>query len=124
MLLMVQIHYVVMIFTFLKISDDGIIEDIGFEGTGCAISKSSGSLLTTSLIGKKVDQANSIKDAFIQLLTESECSDEMKSTLGKLTVFEGVKEFPIRVKCATLIWRAFESAVDSDANCISKVSTE
>ena len=87
---------------------DGIIEDIGFKGTGCAISKASGSLMTETLIGKKIEDVLNIKDNFLNLVTEE---DAEKVKLGKLIVFEGVKKFPVRVKCAALVWRALEDAL-------------
>ena len=85
---------------------EGIIEDIGFKGTGCAISKASGSLMTETLIGKKIEDVLNIKDNFLNLVTEE---DAEKDNLGKLIVFEGVKKFPVRVKCAALVWRALEA---------------
>tara|TARA_B100000427_G_scaffold287176_1_gene261615 strand:+ start:1333 stop:1779 length:447 start_codon:yes stop_codon:yes gene_type:complete len=87
---------------------EGIIEDIGFKGTGCAISKASGSLMTETLIGKKIEDVLNIKDDFLDLVTED---DVKKDNLGKLIVFEGVKKFPVRVKCAALVWRALEDAL-------------
>ena len=87
---------------------EGIIEDIGFTGSGCAISKASGSLMTETLIGKSIDTVLSIKDDFLNLVTEDKVE---KEKLGKLIVFEGVKKFPVRVKCAALVWRALEDAL-------------
>jgi len=111
-------------YIFLKISSDGLIEDIGFDGSGCAISKSSASMLTTALIGKTISEASTVKDGFIEMVTQDDCDQQAKDLLGKLKIFEGVKEYPIRVKCATLIWRAFESAVSADSNTVIDVSTE
>ena len=97
---------------------EGIIEDIGFKGTGCAISKASGSLMTETLIGKKIEDVLNIKDNFLNLVTEE---DAEKDNLGKLIVFEGVKKFPVRVKCAALVWRALEDALlnESDDHTIT-----
>ena len=92
---------------------DGIIDDIGFEGMGCAISKASGSLMTETLIGKPIDFVLDIKDKFINLVTED---DAVKENLGKLVVFEGVKKYPVRVKCAALVWRALEDALINTSN--------
>jgi nitrogen fixation NifU-like protein len=89
---------------------DGIIKDVGFEGHGCAISKSSASILTTSIKGKTVKEALDMKDNFLKLVTES-CDGNCAQCLGKLKIFEGVKKYPVRVKCATLIWRALEDAL-------------
>lgn len=97
-------------YVFVKV-DDGVVTDIGFKGQGCAISKSSGSLMTVSLKGKPVDDVLEIKDLFLKLVSE-ELSSEEKEKLGKLKVFEGVKQFPVRVKCAALVWRALEDALN------------
>ena len=86
---------------------DNVIQDIGFKGEGCAISKSSGSIMTSTLIGKPVEEALSIKAKFLGMIL----SEKEHEPLGKLDVFKGVKQYPIRVKCATLIWRALESAL-------------
>ena len=105
---------------FLKVKDN-IIEDIGFTGEGCAISKSVSSMMTQQIKGKHVDEVIKIKDTFIQMLTENLNADEAKHIIGHLTLYENVKDFPIRVKCATLIWRALEAAL---TNKEEKVTTE
>jgi nitrogen fixation protein NifU and related proteins len=87
--------------------DNGSITDIGFTGHGCAISKSSGSLMTSTIKGKSLDEAITLKDQFLGMLIEDRTSEDM----GRLAVFANVKRFPVRVKCATLIWRALEDAL-------------
>ena len=87
--------------------DNGSITDIGFMGQGCAISKSSGSLMTSTIKGKRVDEAIILKDQFLEMLIADRPSEDM----GRLAVFANVKRFPVRVKCATLIWRALEDAL-------------
>jgi nitrogen fixation NifU-like protein len=104
---------------FLTIEND-TIKDIGFHGNGCAISKSVSSMMTTHILNKTTSDVIKIKDTFIELLTDS-LTDEDLEHLGHLTLFENVKEFPIRVKCATLIWRALEAALNKTE---SKISTE
>ncbi len=111
-------------YIYLKVNEDNIIEDIGFDGSGCAISKSSGSLLTSSIIGKHISDASELKDCFIELITSDNSTEESKQKLGKLTIFEGVKDYPIRVKCATLVWRALESALESKVGETTEISTE
>ena len=96
---------------FLTIDEAGVIQDIGFQGAGCAISKASASLMTTFVKGKPVKEAEEIKDSFLQLLTQEEVSPAAKEKAGRLTIFEGVREFPVRVKCATLIWHALADAL-------------
>ncbi|MCP4481620.1 MAG: SUF system NifU family Fe-S cluster assembly protein [bacterium] len=104
-------------FVFLDIKE-GIIEDISFHGSGCAISMSSGSLMTTHLKGKTVDYAYQNKDVFLKMVSKDMTSEE-KKILGKLSVFEGVKDYPVRVKCAALVWRALEDALGKNKGEIS-----
>ena len=107
---------------FMKIKENRI-EEIGFYGEGCAISKSSGSLLTQKIQGLTTQESEKIKDLFIRLLSsEEQLQDKEKQQLGSLKVFEGVKKFPIRVKCATLIWRTIERALNQSES--GDVSTE
>ena len=101
----------------ILIKDDKI-EDIGFKGVGCAISKASGSMMTDALKGKTVEECLALKDKFLDLVTQDK---ELDASLGKLKVFEGVKQFPVRVKCAALVWRALEDALEqgSEEHCVS-----
>jgi nitrogen fixation NifU-like protein len=92
---------------FVK-EQDGLIEQIGFEGAGCAISTSSASLMTEALKGKTVADAERLLARFLDLLTKDEPVPE---DLGKLAVFSGVREFPARVKCATLAWHTLRAAL-------------
>ena len=99
----------------LLLGDEGVIEEIRFEGYGCAISKASASLMTQQLKGRSVEEAKAAFASFLELVTAdvSEPVDPVKA--GKLAVFAGVREFPMRVKCATLAWHAMKSALDGDA---------
>lgn len=101
---------------YLKVKD-GKISDASFEGQGCAISTASASLMTDTLKGKTVEQAEKIFEEFHKLVTEGEEPDE--SHLGKLSVFAGVSEFPARVKCATLCWHTLKAALH-DENSAAK----
>ena len=95
---------------YLKIDDDGIITDVGFEGAGCAISVASASLMTDALIGKTEEDAKALFSNFHgMMMEEGEGADAQQ--LGKLGVLSGVKEFPMRVKCATLAWHTLQSAL-------------
>jgi nitrogen fixation NifU-like protein len=97
------------------------IQDVSFEGSGCAICMASCSLMTEALKGHTVAEAEALFGRFHDLLTnDAAIVDE--DVLGKLTVFEGVREFPVRVKCATLPWHAFRAAVHQTVN--HSVSTE
>ena len=96
---------------YLSVDDSGIIKKIGFEGQGCAISKSSASIMTTMIEGKSLKEAGDLQSNFIHLVTDSEVSESVRSKAGRLKIFEGVKQFPVRVKCATLIWHALADAL-------------
>jgi len=109
-------HYTI----YLKI-EDGIIKDIGFDGSGCAISKASGSVMTTILKGKPVTEAEELFKKFHDVVTGSMDAEEAIMDLGKLGAFAGVAEFPSRVKCASLAWHAMHQGISSDE---SEISTE
>jgi nitrogen fixation protein NifU and related proteins len=89
-----------------------VIEDVSFQGSGCAISRASASLMTSAVKGRTRGEAASLFDRFHRLVTGS-LSPAESETLGKLAVFSGVSEFPIRVKCASLSWHTLKSALDS-----------
>src|SRR3954469_23516884 len=94
---------------FLKLAGDRV-QEITFEGAGCAISTASASLMTEALAGKTLAEARALFEQFHELLTGGEAGDP--ETLGKLAVFSGVREFPMRVKCATLAWHTFKAALE------------
>jgi nitrogen fixation NifU-like protein len=98
--------------------EDGRISDIGFQGSGCAISKASASLMTSALKGKTAAEAGDLFERFHHLVT-SDAADP--DDLGKLAVFSGVREFPARVKCASLAWHTLRAALDGKGE---KVTTE
>ncbi|MGH9459132.1 MAG: Fe-S cluster assembly sulfur transfer protein SufU [Thermoanaerobaculia bacterium] len=98
--------------------EDGTIRDFGFEGSGCAISKASASVMGTLVKGKSADEAKELHDVFRKLVT-GEAKPDLAS-LGKLAAFAGVSEFPARVKCAILPWHAMASALEQpEAETIS-----
>lgn len=101
--------------------EDGVIQDIGFEGQGCAISTASASLMTEALKGKSESEAAALFEALHDLLTDqdAEKSDEITDRLGKLTVLGGVKEYPMRVKCATLAWHTLAAALEHSETPVS-----
>jgi nitrogen fixation NifU-like protein len=102
--------------------EDGVIQDVGFEGAGCAISTASASLMTQAVMGKRVDEAEGLFHAVHDVLTdEGRTTSASTGLLGKLSVLVGVKEFPMRVKCATLAWHTMHAAL---ANAQSTVTTE
>jgi nitrogen fixation NifU-like protein len=100
---------------FLKLDDGKRIEDASFEGEGCAISVASASLLTDTVIGMQVPQALDVFAAFTEQLTIGHGANNETWPLDKLQALFGVREFPARVKCATLAWHALESAIRQQA---------
>jgi len=103
---------------FLKLEDD-VVRDVSFVGSGCAISTASASLMTESLKGKTREEALQLLEKFHDLLTTD---TPVSRDLGKLVVFCGVREYPARVKCATLAWHTLKSALTGAAS--EPVSTE
>jgi nitrogen fixation NifU-like protein len=103
---------------YLRI-EDGVIEEISFQGHGCAICTASTSLMTESVKGRAVDEVRSLFEEFHHMLTG--VAEEQGVELGKLRVFEGVREYPVRVKCATLAWHTLNAAV---ADADEPVTTE
>ena len=97
---------------------DGVIEDVHFEGAGCAISTASASLMSEALKGKTPAQAAAMFDAFHALVT-GHVPEQGGPALGKLEVLGGVAEFPIRVKCATLAWHTLQAALRGDTQPVS-----
>ena len=107
---------------YVKLSGDAI-DDVRFEGAGCAISTASASLLTEAVKGKTLEEARNLFEGFHELLTgDPSVSAQAGAELGKLAVFSGVREFPVRVKCATLSWHTLQAALDRSSNSISTES--
>jgi nitrogen fixation NifU-like protein len=105
----------------LYLSLDGdVIKDAAFQGSGCAISKASASLMTDALKGKSVAEARDLFEQFHAMITSDPVSEA--PDLGKLSVFAGVREFPTRIKCASLAWHTMKAAVGGDS--AAPVSTE
>jgi nitrogen fixation NifU-like protein len=98
--------------------ENGVVKDVGFEGQGCAISKASASLMTEAVKGRSVEEAEKIFEAFHELVTSDPRNAPEDGDLGKLAVFGGVREFPMRVKCATLCWHTLRSAL-ADGGVVS-----
>jgi nitrogen fixation NifU-like protein len=105
-------------FTIYVTTEGDSIRDITFQGSGCAISKASASMMTQSLKGKNKAEAAKIFERFHKLVTGQESSNG-EAELGKLTVFSGVSEFPVRVKCATLAWHTLRAALEDKQEAVS-----
>jgi nitrogen fixation protein NifU and related proteins len=105
---------------YLNLDENNIVEEIKFDGIGCTISQASASMMTQILKGKTKEEAEKIFQEFQQMLVSDLDINNQQNSLGKLTIFSGVKEYPSRVKCATLAWHTMNSALQSK----NKVSTE
>lgn len=95
------------------------IKDIGFLGSGCAISKASASMMTAGVKGKTKAEAEALFSEFHKMLAGGPAAAFDKSKLGKLSVFSGVSEFPVRVKCATLAWHTLRTGMEADGKIVS-----
>jgi nitrogen fixation protein NifU and related proteins len=104
---------------YLDVAGDRI-RDLSFEGAGCAISTASASLMTEALKGRSVEEARQLFHGFHELVTQGKEGED----LGKLAVFTGVREYPMRVKCATLAWHTLLAALDANDAEDQSVSTE
>ncbi len=103
--------------------EDGVVEDVAFEGNGCAISMASASLMTEIIKGRGEAEARALFERFHRLLT-SDDADLDELDLDKLAVFAGVREFPVRVKCATLAWHTLAAALDRRTDDVSTEDLE
>ncbi len=97
--------------------DGDTIRDIGFQGSGCAISKASASMMTQSVKGKSKQEAEKLFSDFHKLVTGQENGN--RADVGKLAAFSGVSEFPVRVKCATLAWHTLHAALEGKQDAVS-----
>jgi nitrogen fixation NifU-like protein len=102
-------------FIYLDLEGD-IIKDISFQGSGCAISKSSASLMTSILKGKTKAEAEALFEKFHAVVTSEIGSEQELEELGKLAVFSGVRDYPARVKCASLAWHTMINALREESN--------
>jgi nitrogen fixation NifU-like protein len=99
--------------------DGDVVKDLAFQGSGCAISTASASMLTETLKGKTRSQAEALFNKFHQLVTGDPLNRPLPADLGKLEVFAGVREFPMRVKCATLAWHTLNAALRNRGGTVS-----
>ena len=102
---------------FLRL-EEGVVADVAFQGSGCAISKASASLMTDAIKGRPVAEVRDLFERFHRMVTTP--PDQTVDNLGKLSVLAGVREFPVRVKCASLAWHTLKAALDRETT----VSTE
>ena len=104
---------------YLSIEDE-VVKDVGFEGSGCAISKASASMMTQAVKGKSKEQAETLFKEFHSMVTGELDEESEDNSLGNLKIFAGVREFPVRVKCATLPWHTMHAALNQQ----DQISTE
>jgi nitrogen fixation NifU-like protein len=96
---------------YLTVDEAGVVQEVGFQGSGCAISTASASMMTQVVQGKTEAEILELFDRFHDLITGEPKQETELQELGKLVVFSGVREYPMRVKCATLAWHTLRSAV-------------
>ncbi len=99
---------------YLALENDAV-KEISFEGSGCAISKAAASMMTQAVKGKTKDEAEQLFSSFHNMVTSELNEDDAADRLGNLRVFSGVREFPVRVKCATLPWHTMHAALNNEA---------
>jgi nitrogen fixation protein NifU and related proteins len=104
---------------YLNVEDDQV-KEVGFEGSGCAISKASASMMTQAVKGKSKEQIENLFNEFHLMVTGELDEETQENSLGNLKIFAGVREFPVRVKCATLPWHTMHAALNKQ----EQVSTE
>ena len=104
---------------YLNVANDAV-QEIAFEGSGCAISKAAASMMTQALKGKSKEQAEELFKEFHSMVTGELNEETDENSLGNLKIFAGVREFPVRVKCATLPWHTLHAALNKE----DQVSTE
>jgi nitrogen fixation NifU-like protein len=103
---------------FLSVGDNERVDDVKFEGNGCAISTASASLMTEFVKGKTLSEIDATFKRFHELVTGPPSEPALAEGLGKLAVFAGVREFPMRVKCATLAWHTLDAALEGDGQMV------
>jgi len=98
--------------------EDGVVRDVGFQGSGCAISTASASMMTEAVKGKSAEEALALFERFHELVTGPATELPHTDGVGKLVVFAGVREYPMRVKCATLAWHTLKAALEGSAKTV------
>lgn len=104
---------------YLQLEDD-VVKDISFEGSGCAISKAAASMMTQAIKGKSKEEAEALFHEFHSMVMGELDEEATPNSLGRLTIFSGVRDFPARVKCASLAWHTMRAALHGEET----VSTE
>ena len=105
--------------TVYLVMENGVVEDVAFEGSGCAISTAAASMMTQALKGKTKEEVDALFEVYHDVVTGKRAGEDCMDELGKLAVFSGVSEFPVRVKCASLAWHTMKAALDEKAETVS-----
>lgn len=100
-------HY----WVYARVDEVGVIQEVSFEGTGCAISKASASMMTAALVGKTVDEAEALFESYRDMVVGAGAQGGQDVGLGKLVVFSEVGNYPTRIKCAILAWHTLHAAL-------------
>lgn len=108
------------LWVYLTVNSGGLVEQVNFEGDGCAISRASASMMTQAIKGKSLSEARLLFSEFHRLVIGELKPDTEPNALGKLAIFSGIWQYPSRVKCAALAWHTLSGAIDNE----TKVSTE
>ena len=108
---------------YLALEGD-VVKDVSFQGAGCAISTASASMMTETLKGKSRAEAEALFESFHDLITSAAGPRPGGPELGKLEVFSGVREYPVRIKCATLPWHTLKAALNGEPRTVSTELTE
>jgi nitrogen fixation NifU-like protein len=108
---------------YLRLDRDGRVDDIKFEGKGCAISQASASMMTQLLKGRSQADAERLMTGFLHLVKGEEASGLSEDDRETLDVMSGISEFPMRVKCATLAWHTYKNAVEEGKNAVEEGAT-
>src|ERR687885_375138 len=95
-------------------TENGVVEEVSFEGSGCAISKAAASMMTQAVKGKSREEAERLFDEFHRMVTGELDEEATPNSLGRLKIFAGVREFPARVKCASLPWHTLHAALNGE----------
>lgn len=107
------------ILVYLKVSESGLIEDLAFQGKGCAICTASASIMTQTLKGRSLESVGSLFHAFHDMVTNKDTDAPIDEALGKLGIFAGVRKYPVRVKCATLPWHTVKASLENQADPVT-----
>lgn len=100
---------------YLQLDHDDVVQDVSFEGSGCAISKAAASMMTQSVKGKSREEAEALFHEFHGMVTGAFDEERTPNRLGRLTIFSGVRDYPARVKCASLSWHTLRAALAGEA---------